>query len=125
MEIMQALGIINEYAATLRHTDFAILALPESLLPCDKPTVKDAIRTLLPLADSDSIASALRDAYVDLATFVDDSEAGVIMEAQRAVEVGDTTAPCLDEATRIGERIVAERDVLVDEVQNLPAQSRA
>lgn len=71
MDAQAALKIVEDYGKVLEAFAFLQLA-PESVLPHDRETIKDAIKTLLPIVSEKQYIEHLRTGYAGLADFVDD-----------------------------------------------------
>ncbi|MGD8926930.1 MAG: hypothetical protein PVG20_08755 [Thioalkalispiraceae bacterium] len=90
-KIEQAEEIVNTYGALLNNLKHVNTALPESLLPNKKDTIKQAIQTLLwELEDLDTITrNSLVQAYVFLEQFLPDAKVEVLARGQAAIQSAD------------------------------------
>lgn len=90
-KIEQAEGIVNTYGAMLNNLKHVNTALPESLLPTKKETIKEAIQTLLwELEDLDAITrNSLVQGYVFLEQFLPDEKVEILARGQAAIQSAD------------------------------------
>jgi len=90
-KIEQAESIVNAYGALLNNLKHVNTALPESLLPNSKETIKQAIQTLLwELEDLDDITrNSLVQAYVFLEQFLPDAKVEILARGQAAIQSAD------------------------------------
>lgn len=90
-KIEQAESIVNAYGALLNNLKHVNTALPESLLPNRKETIKQAIQTLLwELEDLDEITrNSLVQAYVFLEQFLPDAKVEILARGQAAIQSAD------------------------------------
>lgn len=90
-KIEQAEGIVNTYGALLNNLKHVNTALPESLLPSSKETIKQAIQTLLwELDDLDDITrNSLVQGYVFLEQFLPVEKVEILARGQAAIQSAD------------------------------------
>lgn len=119
-KIEQAESIVNTYGALLNNLKHVNTALPESLLPRNKETIKQAIQTLLwELEDLDDITrNSLVQAYVFLEQFLPDDKVEILARGQAAIQSADphhTDWQYADQANNIVTEIkVAMEDAMQD-----------
>jgi hypothetical protein len=90
-KVEQAEVVVNAYGAILAKLKHVNTALPNSLLPYDKETIKQAIHTLLwELDDIDNdVKSGLVQAYVFLEQFIPENKVVVLARGQAAIQSAD------------------------------------
>ena len=114
--------ILSDYGALLSTTEPSVYGLPESLLPHDKSVIKAAIKCLLEsdvLADP-KIRNSLIEAYVFLAHFISDYDAGLIADIQENWQASAMEHIDLERsqaANRIVNSIKLEMERLLNEIE--------
>ncbi len=91
-KIEQAQTVVNAYGAILARLKHVNTALPISLLPHDKETIRDAINLLLWELDGEAdeqIMSGLVQAYVFLEQFIPDNKVEILARGQAALQSAD------------------------------------
>ena len=90
-KIEQAETIVNTYGALLNNLEHVNTALPESLLPYSKETIKQAIQnSLWELDDLDDITrNSLVQGYVFLEQFLPDEKVEILARGQAAIQSAD------------------------------------
>jgi hypothetical protein len=90
-KIEQAESIVNTYGTLLNNLKHVNTALPESLLPFERETIKQAIQTLLwELDDLDDITrNSLVQGYVFLEQFLPDEKVEILARGQAAIQSAD------------------------------------
>ena len=90
-KVQQAEAVVNAYGAILAKLKHVNTALPYSLLPYDKDTIKQAIHTLLWEIDEmdNDIKSGLVQAYVFLEQFIPDDKVVILARGQAAIQSAD------------------------------------
>ena len=90
-KVEQAEMIVNAYGTILAKLTHVNTALPTSLLPYDKESIKQAIHTLLwEIEDmDDDVRSGLVQAYVFLEQFIPDNKVLVLARGQAAIQSAD------------------------------------
>ena len=117
-KILKAENIVNAYGAILAKLEHVNTALPISLLPYDKDTIKEAIQTLLwEIDDVDTdVRGGLIQAFVYLEQFIPDNKVEILARGQAAIQSADPDHgdwKYADEANRIITQIkIAMEDAL-------------
>ena len=90
-KVEQAETVVNAYGAILAKLKHVNTALPNTLLPYDKETIKQAIHTLLwELDDMDNdVKSGLIQAYVFLEQFIPENKVVTLARGQAAIQSAD------------------------------------
>lgn len=90
-KIEQAESVVNTYGTLLNNLKHVNTALPVSMLPYKKETIKQAIQTLLwELDDLDGITrNSLVQAYVFLEQFLPDEKVEILARGQAALQSAD------------------------------------
>jgi len=90
-KLQQAEAVVNAYGAILAQIKHVNTALPCSLLPYDKESIKQAIQTLLWEIDDldESVKSGLVQAYVFLEQFIPDDKVEILARGQAAIQSAD------------------------------------
>ena len=90
-KVQQAEAVVNAYGAILAKLKHVNTALPYSLLPHDKDTIKQAIHTLLWEIDEmdNDVKSGLVQAYVFLEQFIPDDKVEILARGQAAIQSAD------------------------------------
>jgi hypothetical protein len=90
-KVQQAEAVVNAYGAILAKLKHVNTALPSSLLPYDKDTIKQAIHTLLWEIDEmdNDVKSGLVQAYVFLEQFIPDDKVEILARGQAAIQSAD------------------------------------
>ncbi len=90
-KVQQAEAVVNAYGAILAKLKHVNTALPCSLLPHDKDTIKQAIHTLLWEIDEidNDVKSGLVQAYVFLEQFIPDDKVEILARGQAAIQSAD------------------------------------
>jgi hypothetical protein len=90
-KLQQAEAVVNAYGAILAKLRHVNTALPDSLLPFDKDTIKQAIHTLLWEIDEmdNEIKSGLVQAYVFLEQFIPADKVEILARGQAALQSAD------------------------------------
>lgn len=118
--------ILNAYGALLSKVTPSISGLPQSLLPYDKQSIKEAIHLLLwELGDGDErLREGLIQGYVFLGQFIPDHEAATAEQGQRVLRCGNPESDDweqADQAARIANRIKLDMEQLLQEITLLMA----
>lgn len=90
-KIEQAENIVNTYGALLNNLKHVNTALPESLLPSSKESIKQAIQTLLWELDGldDITRNSLVQGYVFLEQFLPVEKVEILARGQAAIQSAD------------------------------------
>lgn len=90
-KVEQAETVVNAYGTILAKLKHVNSALPNTLLPYDKETIKQAIHTLLWELDDidDDVKSGLIQAYVFLEQFIPENKVVVLARGQAAIQSAD------------------------------------
>jgi hypothetical protein len=90
MDRKTAADIVARYRAVLEETAAMVSGVPESKLPCDQATVKQAIETVL--THTSKLAEEymnLQEAFCKLALFIPDEDARMVELAEQAIATMD------------------------------------
>lgn len=90
-KLEQAEHIVNAYGEILARLKHVNTALPSSILPTDKETIREAIHTLLWELDEadEQIKSSLVQGYVFLEQFIPDDKVEILARGQAALQSAD------------------------------------
>ena len=90
-KVNEAETVVNAYGAILAKLKHVNTALPISLLPYDKETIKQAIHTLLWELENidDAVKSGLVQAYVYLEQFIPVNKVEILTRGQAAIQSAD------------------------------------
>lgn len=114
--------ILADYGALLSTTEPSVYGLAESLLPHDKSVIKAAIKCLLEseALTEPTIRNSLIEAYVFLAHFISDHDAGLIADMQENWQASAMEHIDLERsqaANRIVNSIKLEMERLLNEIE--------
>jgi hypothetical protein len=132
MDIRKAEQVVQQYGRVMERTAAMVHGAPQSLLPCSKDEIKEAIRLVLLLLEASRRGSGdpelehtremLRVGYVELARFIPDEEAKIAYLGQSALDSGDINHPgwkFVERTLQISKRISEDQTLLLDELNRV------